>query len=56
MKDISPIKIEKIINQIIDIDLINDSKYDLNLETIGLDSINFIKVIVSLEDEFEYSG
>lgn len=53
MKTISVEKIVEIINQNIKGVDITEAKYDEDFSELGMDSFNFIRIIVALEDVFE---
>ena len=53
MKTISVEKIVEIINQNIKGVDITEAKYDEDFSELGMDSFNFIQIIVALEDVFE---
>lgn len=53
MKEITKSKIFEIVSENIDNDEIVAEQYDDDLLELGLDSIRFIQIIVTLEEEFE---
>lgn len=53
MKEVTIDKIVEILNANIENAEITEENLDENLSELGMDSITFIKIIVSLEEEFE---
>ena len=53
MKEVTIDKIVEILNANIENEEITGENLDENLSELGMDSITFIKIIVSLEEEFE---
>lgn len=53
MKDITTTKIIEVLNKNIDNSPINIENLDRDLSEIGVDSMQFITIIVALEEEFE---
>ncbi len=53
MKEVTIDKIVEILNANIENEEITEENLDENLSELGMDSITFIKIIVSLEEEFE---
>ena len=53
MKEFKIEKVIEIINENIEKNKINESMVDIELPQLGIDSITFIKIIVSLEESFD---
>lgn len=53
MKEVTKEKILEIVNANIEKALISNEQTDDDLSTLGMDSITFIRIIVSLEEEYE---
>ena len=53
MKEITVEKIIQVLNANIENAEITKEKLDENLSEIGMDSLTFLKIVVSLEEEFE---
>ena len=53
MKEFKIEKVIEIINENIKKNKINESMVDIELHQLGIDSITFIKIIVSLEESFD---
>lgn len=53
MNIISKDKILEIVNNNLEDTSIQTEQFDLELDTVGMDSITFIKIIVDLEESFE---
>lgn len=53
MKEVTKEKILEIINANIENGAVTPEQYDNDLSELGMDSIRFIHIIVSLEEEFE---
>lgn len=52
MKDVTKEKIFEIVNANIENGILNFGEYDTDLSEIGMDSVHFIQIIVSLEEIF----
>ena len=53
MKEIKIEKVIEIINENIEKNKLNESMVDIELPQLGIDSITFIKIVVSLEESFD---
>ena len=53
MKEIKIEKVIEIINENIEKNKINESMVDVEVPQLGIDSIAFIKIVVSLEENFD---
>lgn len=53
MKKVTKHKITEVVNANIDNGAVTSEQYDNDLSELGMDSIRFIQMIVSLEEEFE---
>ena len=53
MRDVTKEKIFEIVNANIENGILNFGEYDADLSELGMDSVHFIQIIVSLEEIFD---